>query len=218
MPYFLNKRQTSNESCLLFQGVEKGCIRNEWVKDPVFKAISKYKNHPSIIAIKEKSKNAKFSFHEINNEKIEKEIRKLNKNKASQKSDIPSRMIKDNANIFAQFLCETVKSAIKTSNFSNSLKLTDIAPLHKKDRKENKENCGLVSILPIKIFERILFGEMSGFFHNFLSEQQHGFRKGYSKQQCFLNLLEKSKIYLIRVKLFGALLADLSKAFDCLDH
>ena len=103
-------------------------------------------------------------------------------------------MIKDNANIFAQFLCETVKSAIKTSNFSNSLKLTDIAHLHKKDRKENKENCGLVSILPIKKFERILFGKMSDFFDNSLSEQQYGFRKGYSTQQCFLNLLEKLKI------------------------
>ena len=44
---------------------------------------------------KEKSKNAKFSFYEINNEKIDKEIRSLNKNKASQKSDIPIRIIKD---------------------------------------------------------------------------------------------------------------------------
>ena len=60
----------------------------ENIKDPVFRAILKYKNHPSIIAINEKSKNAKFSFHEVNNEKIAKEIRRLNKNKASQKSDI----------------------------------------------------------------------------------------------------------------------------------
>ena len=42
----------------------------ENVKDPVFRAIWKYKNHPSIIAIKEKSKNEKFSFHEVNNEKL----------------------------------------------------------------------------------------------------------------------------------------------------
>ena len=43
----------------------------ENVKDPVFRAILKYKNHRSIIAIKEKSKNEKFSFHKVNNEKIE---------------------------------------------------------------------------------------------------------------------------------------------------
>ena len=42
----------------------------ENVKDPDFKAILKYKNHPSIIAIKEKSKNSKFTFHEVDNEKL----------------------------------------------------------------------------------------------------------------------------------------------------
>ena len=76
----------------------------ENIKDPVFRAILKYKNHSSIIAINEKSKNAKFSFHEVNNEKVAKEIRRLNKNKASQKSDIPIRIIKGNADIFAEFL------------------------------------------------------------------------------------------------------------------
>ena len=39
------------------------------VKDPVLKAILKYKNHPSIIAIKEKEKNSKFTFQEVDNEK-----------------------------------------------------------------------------------------------------------------------------------------------------
>ena len=73
-------------------------------------------------------------------------------------------------------------NAIKSSNFPNSLNLADITPLHKKD-----------SFLPTlsKIFERILFEEMSGFFDNFLSEQQCGFRKRYSTQHCLLNLLEK---------------------------
>ena len=49
----------------------------------------KYKNHPSIIGIKEKSKNSRFTFHEVDNKKVIKEIRRLNKNKAPQKSVIP---------------------------------------------------------------------------------------------------------------------------------
>ena len=59
---------------------------------------------------------------------------------------------------------------------------------------------------------------MSGFFDNFLSEQQCGFRKRYSTQHCLLNLLEKWKRSVDKGKSFGALLTDLSKAFDCLDH
>ena len=59
---------------------------------------------------------------------------------------------------------------------------------------------------------------MSSFFDNFLSEQQCGFRKRYSTQHCLLNLLEKWKRSVDKGKSFGALLTDLSKAFDCLDH
>ena len=56
---------------------------SENVKDPVFKAISKYKKHPSIIAIKEKSRSSTFYCHEIVNCLI-KQMKRLNKNKASQ--------------------------------------------------------------------------------------------------------------------------------------
>ena len=56
------------------------------------------------------------------------------------------------------------------------------------------------------------------FFDNFLSKQQCGFPKGYSTQQCLLTLLEKWKQTADSGQMFGALLTDLSKAFDCLDH
>ena len=59
---------------------------------------------------------------------------------------------------------------------------------------------------------------MSVYFDNFLSDQQCGFRKGYSTQHCLLNLLEKLKSSVDKGKSFGALLTDRSKAFDCLDH
>ena len=192
----------------------------ENVEDPVLRAILKFKNHPSITVIKEKAKNSVFSFYEVDKEKIEKEINRLNKNKASQKSDIPIKIIHDNVDIFADFIAESFKGAIKTSNFSNCLKLADITPLHKKGRKDNKENYRPVSILPTlsKIFEKILFEQISVFFDKLLSDQQCGFRKGYSTQLCLLNLLEKWKNCVEKGKPFGALLTDLSKAFDCLDH
>ena len=90
----------------------------------------------------------------------------------------------------------------------------------KKGRKDNKENYRLVSILPTlsKILERILFEQVSVYFDKFLSDQQCEFRKGYSTQHCLLNLLEKWKNSVDKGKVFGALLTDLSKAFDCLDH
>ena len=191
----------------------------ENVEDPVLRAILKY-NHPSITVIKEKAKNSVFSFYEVDKDKIKKEINRLNKNKASQKSDIPVKIIHDDVDIFADFIAESFKDTIKTSNFSNCLKLADITPLHKKGRKDNKENYRPVSILPAlsKIFERILFEQISVFFDKFLSDQQCGFRKGYSTQLCLLSLLEKWKNCVDKGKALGALFTDLSKAFDRLDH
>ena len=76
------------------------------------------------------------------------------------------------------------------------LKLADIKPLHKKGRKNNKENYRVISILPTlpKIFERVLFEHVSSFFDDFLSDQQCEFWKGHSKKNGLLSLLEKWKI------------------------
>ena len=52
----------------------------------------------------------------------------------------------------------------------------------------------------------------------FLPKYQCGFRKGYSTQYCLLAMLEKWKSAVDKGKSFGALLTDLSNAFDCLSH
>ena len=52
----------------------------------------------------------------------------------------------------------------------------------------------------------------------FFSKQQCGLRKGYSTQYCLLSMLEKWKSAVDKGKYFGALLTDLSKAFDCISH
>ena len=54
--------------------------------------------------------------------------------------------------------------------------------------------------------------------HVFLSKHQYGFRKGHSTQQCLLAMFEKWRSAADNKKTFGVLLADLSKAFDCLSH
>ena len=52
----------------------------------------------------------------------------------------------------------------------------------------------------------------------FFSKFQCGFRKGFSVQTCPLAILEKWKSAVDDKKVFGALLTDFSKAFDCLSH
>ena len=106
------------------------------------------------------------------------------------------------------------------STFPEILEHVDITLLYKKGKNYIKGNYRPVSILPnlSKIFEKCMFEQMSQFFENIFSKYQCGFRKGFSTQQCLLAMLEKWKRSVDNSKMFGALLTDLSKAFDCLDH
>ena len=72
------------------------------VRDPTLRDILKYKDHPSILAIQNNCKNEiKFAFEEMDLVSTEKEIHNLKINKASQSSDIPTKIIKENVDVFA---------------------------------------------------------------------------------------------------------------------
>ena len=113
----------------------------ENVKDRNLKAILKYEKHRSILAIRTKcNRNGAFYFREVSFKEIETEIRLLKLNKASQYSDIPTKIIKENSDIFSNFICESINNSIKSSIFPSCLKHADVTPLHKKCNESLKEN------------------------------------------------------------------------------
>ena len=63
-----------------------------------------------------------------------------------------------------------------------------------------------------------MFKQITEDFEPILSKFQCGFRKGSSAQHCLLAMLEKCKSAIDSKRNFGALLTDLSKAFNCLSH
>ena len=104
--------------------------------DATLKAIVKYRNHPSIIAIQNKCKDkGNFNFIEVDQKQIEKEILKLDVNKAPQSSDILIRVLKENSDIFSSFLCNSFNNSMKLSTFPEILKHADITRLYKKGKK-----------------------------------------------------------------------------------
>ena len=101
-----------------------------------------------------------------------------------------------------------------------TLKHADVIPVHKKNEKCDKTNYRPVSILTniSKMYEKLLYNQLSKYFDSLLTTNQCGFRKGFSSQYCLLLMLEKFKEAIDRGNKFRALLTDLSKAFDCIDH
>ena len=67
-----------------------------------------------------------------------------------------------------------------------------------------------------KIYERYLYDQIKNYFENILSKYQCGLCKGYNARDCFLALIEKWKQSADNGGAFGALMTNLSKAFDCL--
>ena len=67
----------------------------------------------------------------------------------------------------------SINNAIKSASFPSSLKSADVTPLHKKGRKDLKENFRPLSILPTlsKISEKCMLAHMSTFFDNIFLNQ-----------------------------------------------
>ena len=141
-----------------------------YTNDVTLKANLIYRNHPSIIAIRNKCKDKdSFNFIEVDHKQIEKEILKLDVKKASQSSDIPVKVLKENTNIFSNFLCNSFNNYIKFSTFPEILKYADITI--KKGKKDIKGNYKPVSILPnlSKTLEKSMLEQMPQFFENIFS-------------------------------------------------
>ena len=162
----------------------------------------------------------KFSFKNASISDIKKELQNLDTSKATQKSDLPAKIIKENSAIFAPFLFGSVNSTIDLTNFPKNLKSADITPAYKKNSRNDKTNYRPISILPnlSKVFENILYKQISEFFNKIFSKYQTGFRKGFNAQTCLVAMLDKFRKCLDNRGEYAALLTDLSKAFDCLPH
>ena len=63
-----------------------------------------------------------FSFSKINREEILGKMLKLEAFKACQDTDIPTKIIKENADIFAEILLADFNDSVEKSNFPSSLK------------------------------------------------------------------------------------------------
>ena len=109
---------------------------------------------------------------------------------------------------------QAINASINKNEFPSSLKLANAMPVFKRGSKNLKRNYQPISILKniSKLYERVMFKQVGDFMENVFSKFQYGFRKGYSTQQCLIDLMEKWKSATDKGKSFGPLLTDLSRA------
>ena len=125
-----------------------------------------------------------------------------------------------NCNIFPKLICKHFNYCIDKGEFPNDLKHTDIVPIYKKNKKYEKENYRPISILSnlSKVYEKLMYNQLYEYFDNILFPNQCAFRKWYNAQHCLLVMIKKFKEAIDMSNEFGALLTDLTKTFDCINH
>ena len=177
---------------------------------------NKYSN---IIVIKNKKKNDQsFSFGPVTYDDVLKKVNTLDTAKASQQSDITTKILRQNSDYFAEYFYENINQCISKSIFPSDLKLADVTPVYKKKSKNYRDNYRPVSIVSniSKIYERRIYDQIQLFFDSLLSKYQCEFPRSYNTQHCLISLFEKWKKSVDNGGVFGVLPTDLSKAFDCL--
>ena len=108
----------------------------------------------------------------------------------------------------------------ETGIFPSSLKLGNITPIFKKDDPLDKSNYRPVSILPLlsKVYERIIYNQLSQHSEQFLNSILCGFRKAHNIQRPLFKLPHSWQRGLDSGGFVGTILIVLSRAYDCISH
>ena len=115
---------------------------------------------------------------------------------------LPPKIIKSAAPIIVTPLTKIINLSISVRKYPDMMKEACITPVFKKDDRLRKENYRPISILNTfsNVFERYILEQLTPFFN------------------VLLRLIEQWRQHLDSNKVVGAVLMDLSKAFDCLPH
>ena len=196
-------------------------IEDDENDNDVDKMIKKFQNHPSILKINENVKTeGSFKFRDVTEEETFNKIISLDPSKACMKDDIPTKVILGTGDIVSPILTDVFNEAKNAGKYPGPLKTADVTPVPKGREKKDKKKYRPISLTPIlsKVFEKHMYEQIAEYAGQFLSPYLFGYRKGHSTEQCILVMIEMWRKALDEKKVVGAVLTDLSKAFDCLPH
>ena len=108
-------------------------------------------------------KDLQFPFNFETKSNILAQIHNLDNKKACQESEIPVKIIKDNTDIFSEFIFLNFNISTFDATFPSELKNADVIQVFKRKGRSNVENYRPVSILPnlSKIYGKCLCDQSS---------------------------------------------------------
>ena len=158
-----------------------------------------YKNHPSIIKIKQVvnrsnvSDSERFSVKTISESEIKDLLKNLDIKKASGIDTIPPKLVKLSADFLTPLLTKAINTSIAQNVFPENAKTASVIPLDKgKPNKNEMSNFRPVSVLKTfsKIYERVIKDQIVRGMEKYFSPFLSAYRKNYSSQNILIILLK----------------------------
>ena len=170
-----------------------------------------------------KQHNTYFTLRQITPQELLKINKTLKPKTSSGPDNIPSKIIKlsieENPTIFTRL----VNMSIIHAKVHNRMKQATIIPIYKsKGEKNNPNNHRPISLINglSKIIEKTVAKQLREYMesNNIFYEKQFGFRNAHSTNHAMLSTLQYFETMKQENKKTNAILLDLSKAFDTVDH
>ena len=144
------------------------------------------------------------------------------KNSSAGHDEFPTFVGKQCVDGFIEQLTFLVNFSLQSGVFPSELKLARVVPIFKAGDSSALTNYRPISVLTFfaKVFEKIVYNLILDFIsdHNVLYDHQYGFRKGRSTQHAIITLVDKITKSQDMGDIVIAILIDLKKAFDTVDH
>ena len=199
-------------------GTTLGSLNDSDVIDRIIKS-----NHPSALKINNKFglDFSSFDFQQVKPPEVKRLLKEIDIKKAVGVGTIPPKLIKIGADIIAEPLTKAINCCLRQGIFPDNAKIASVVPVDKgKTDKYDFLSYRPVSILNVfsKIYEKVIKNQLMSYFEKYFSPFISAYRKSYSTQQVLIRLLEEWREKLDKSFVVGAVLMDLSKAFDCIPH
>ena len=182
--------------------------------------IFKYNDHESVKLIKDMDNGDTFALKTLTVKQIYDILSKVNPKKATGFDELPPKLLYLARNELAPSITSIINYGIVNAKFPSNLKLAEISPCFKKDNPLDKTKYRPVSILPCisKVMESAIDCQLSEYFYEKKAGFLSAYRKKYNTQSVLVKAIEDWRYALDNGKYCGAILMDLSKAFDVIPH
>ena len=156
---------------------------------------------------------------------VEKMLRCLNTAKASGSDGLPPYLLKHCSSSLAPTLTMIINESLATGTVPDILKLANVCPLHKNGDPYDSRNYRPISLLPIisKLLEKVVHRQLVEHLQHpsnahGLPHEQFAYRHHHSCEDALTLAVNNWQLMLDEGSVCGVVFADMSKAFDRVDH